>query len=166
MPGIDSFRRQCRLLRMLATGVFVCLDLILGFAYLLMPLVYLAEQHASLASYQRSSLLGLVQVSPGVCYLWALWAIRRALDDMATGQLFQPTVARALRQVGGGVIAGALISIFVVTNISRMIVHGHGGFAYFDLSGIVLVIVGAALILLARLVDQARKMERELDDMI
>jgi hypothetical protein len=166
MPKLDSFRRHCRALRRVATGVFVCLALILALPYLLFPLAHVVMQEAATASDQRQLLLALVQVSPGVCYLGALWAMRRALGDLSTGQLFQPTVALALRQIGGGVIAGALISIFAVTNISRMIVHGRGGFAYFDMSGIVLAMVGAALILLARLVEQARRLESELDDMI
>lgn len=166
MSKLDSFRRHCRTLQIMATGVFVCLALVLAFPYLLIPLAHVAMTEAATASGQRQLLLGLVQVSPGICYLWALWAMRRALGSLAAGQLFQPTVARALRQIGGGVIAGAMISIFAVTNISRVIVHGRGGFAYFDMSGIVLVMVGAALIMLARLVDQARRLEAELDDMI
>jgi hypothetical protein len=166
MSKLDSFRRHCRALQIMATGVFVCLALILAFPYLLFPLAHVAMTEAATASEQRQLLLGLVQVSPGICYLWALWAMRRALGNLVTGQLFQPTVARALRQIGGGVIAGAMISIFAVTNISRVIVHGRGGFADFDMSGIVLVMVGAALILFARLVDLARRLEAELDDMI
>lgn len=167
MPRLDSFRRQCRVLRGVASGVFICLALILALPYLLLPLVHgLVTDAASTAPDRRQLLLGLVQVSPGVCYLWALWAMRRALGNLSSGQLFQPVVVTALRQMGGGVIAGAMISIFAVTNISRMIVHGHGGFAYFDLSGIVLAMVGAALIVLARLVEQARRLESELDDMI
>lgn len=166
MPKLDSFRGQCRLLRRVATSVSICLALILALPYLLLPLAHVVMEKAATPPDQRQLLLGLVQMSPGVCYLWALWAMRRALGNLASGQLFQPTVAKALRQIGGGVIAGAMVSIFLVTNISRVIVHGQGGFAYFDMSGIVLAMVGAALILLARLVEQARRIESELDDMI
>jgi hypothetical protein len=141
---------------MLVTCAFVLLVLVLAF------LLLVAQDTTD----RRYLLLALVQVSPGAGYLWALWAMRSALGHLAAGQLFQQTVAVALRRIGSGVIVGALLSIFAVTNVSRMIVHGHGGFAYFDLSGIVLAIVGAALILLARLVDQARRLESELDDMI
>lgn len=161
-----SFRRDCRVLRHAATGIFICLAMILALPYLLFPLAHVLMKQAATADDHRQLLLGLVQVSPGICYLWALWAMRLALGDLANGLLFHATVARALRQTGGAVFAGAVISVFAVTNIDRMIEHGRGGFAYFDMSGIVLAIVGATLILLARLVEQARRLESELDEMI
>ena len=44
-----------------------------------------------------------------------------------------------------GVLVGALLSVFAITNLTRLIQGGQGGVAYFDLSGIVLGVVGAAL---------------------
>ena len=73
---------------------------------------------------------------------------------------------RAMRHIGIGVLAGALFNVFAVTNLSRWIAGGHGGYLYFDLSGIVLGVVGAALVLMARLVDQARALQAELDDIL
>lgn len=163
MTQLDRFRRHCRLLRTGVLCVLVALAALLLFAYVAMPLAYLVRADRMVTS---SLLLLLVHASPAVAYLWALWAVQRALGDMAAGRLFQPVVARALRRIGHGVIAGALLSIFAVTNLSRVIVHGHGGFAYFDLSGMMLAIVGAALILLAQLVEQAGRLQRELDEIV
>ena len=53
-----------------------------------------------------------------------------------------------------------------MTNLSRLIVGGNGGYLHFDLSGIVLGVVGAALVMLARVVDQARAMQHELEEII
>ena len=39
-------------------------------------------------------------------------------------------------------------------------------FMYFDMSGIVLAVVGAALILLARLFDRAQALQSELDEIV
>ena len=69
-----------------------------------------------------------------------------------------------MRHIGYGVLAGSLFNVFLVTNLMRMIGGGRGGYLYFDISGIVLGVVGAALVMLARLVDQARAMQAELDD--
>ena len=95
------------------------------------------------------ALLSVVRFLPGLGYLWALWAVQRALADLAAGRLFHPTVARAMRQIGIGVLSGALLSVFALTNLSRWIALG---------------VVGAALVLLARLVDQARALQAELDE--
>jgi len=98
----------------------------------------------------------------GICtYRLGIFAI---FGGFAAGLLFHPTVARAMRHIGIGVLAGALFNVFAVTNLSRWIAGGRGGYAYFDLSGIVLGVVGAALVLMARLVDQARAMQAELDE--
>ena len=163
MPGQDRFRRQCRFLRMGVVCALAGLAALLALIYVVMPVAYLVTNDRISG---RSLLLLLVHVAPAIAYLWALWAVQRALGDMAAGRMFQATVARALRQIGYGVIAGALLSIFAVTNLSRIIEHGRGGFAYFDLSAMVLAVVGVALIMLSRLVERAERLQRELDEMI
>lgn len=163
MPIPDRFHSQCRLLRAATLVVFVCLFLLQVFGMAGLPW----QSHGDGDSDTRQRLLlSAVRFLPGLGYLWALWAVQRALGDLAAGRLFHPTVARAMRHIGLGVLAGALMSVFAITNLSRWIVGGHGGYAYFDLSGIVLGVVGAALVLLARLVDQARAMQDELDEIL
>lgn len=162
MPTHDSFRSQCRLLRAATLVVFACLFLLLA-----LGMVGLPWQGAAVAGSDagRRMLLSAVRFLPGLGYLWALWAVQRALGDLAAGRLFHPTLARAMRQIGIGVLIGALLNVFAVINLSRWISGGHGGYAYFDLSGIVLGVVGAALVLLARVVDRARAVQAELDEM-
>ena len=97
-------------------------------------------------------------------YLWQ----HHTMVDPVTGQNVAynvPTYGTGSSTgVGYGVIAGALLSVFVVTNVTRLLLHHRGGFMYFDMSGIVLAVVGAALILLARLFDHARALQSELDE--
>lgn len=157
-----SFRRYCRLLRFAALFVFSCLLLLLGLGLAGPPMF-----HAGLStSDTQSRLLMLVRVLPGAGYLWALWAVQRALEDLAAGRLFHETLTRGLRNVGLGVLAGALLSVFAITNLTRMIAGGRGNLMYFDLSGIVLGVVGAALVLFSRVIDHAREVQAELDEII
>jgi len=164
MPTPLSFRQQCRLLRWATLFVFACL---LG---LLLPglvgLPHLTPGSAILLSGRDRVLLLLVHGLPAAGYLWALWSVQRALGDLATGRTFQPTVARAMRHIGAGVLTGALLETFAVTNLMRWILGTRGGYLYFDLSTIVLGVVGAALVMLAHLVDRARAVQDELDGMI
>ena len=156
-PG---FQRQCRWLRAATLLVLAGLLLLLALGASGLPWL---PSNADAGS--RDWLL-LVRMLPGLGYLWALWAVQRALGDLAAGRLFHATVARAIRHIGLGVLIGALLNVFAVTNLSRLIAGGHGNYAYFDLSGIVLGVVGAALVLLARVVDQARALQAELDEIL
>ena len=163
MPVPDRFRSHCRLLRVAALVVFVGLFLLLA-----MGMVGLPWRLATDAGddWSTRALLSVVRFMPGLGYLWALWAVQRALADLAAGRMFHAAVAHAMRHIGIGVLAGALLNVFAVTNLSRWIAGGQGGYLYFDLSGIVLGVVGAALVLLARLVDQARALQAELDEIL
>lgn len=159
MSTSARFRNHCRVLRIAVLVVFVCLFLVLASGTAGLPWSFGPGQQDP----GVKSLLSLVRFLPALGYLWALWAVQRALGDLAGGRLFNATVARAVRHVGIGVLAGALLNVFAVTNLSRWIAGGHGSYAYFDLSGIVLGVVGAALVLLSRLVDEARALQDELD---
>ena len=152
------FRHQCRWLRAATLLVFAGLALLLGLGASTLPWTRAAGGNPAL--------LMLVRLLPGLGYLWALWAVQRALGDLAAGRLFHAAVARAIRHIGVGVLAGALLSVFAITNLTRLIEGGQGGLAYFDLSGIVLGVVGAALVLLARVVDSARALQAELDEIV
>lgn len=157
----ERFRHQCRWLRAATLLVFAGLALLLGLGASTLP--WTREAGAGGGS---TALLMLVRLSPGLGYLWALWAVQRALGDLAAGRLFHAAVARAIRHIGVGVLVGALLSVFAITNLTRLIQGGQGGVAYFDLSGIVLGVVGTALVLLARVVDSARALQAELDEIV
>jgi hypothetical protein len=160
----EPFRRQCRLLRRATLIVFFGLTLVALTGASGLPLFTDGAKLPD-ALMPRLALFG-VQALPSIAYLWALWAVQRALGELGAGRIFDATVARALRHVGAGVLAGSLLKVFAVTNLTRLLVPVHGSYAWFDMSAIILGVVGAALILLARVVDQARLVQAELDEIL
>lgn len=160
----DPFRRHCRLLRVATVAVALGLGAVVALGLAGPPMLHGFDSSALDPPQWRA--LRLVAALPAIGYLWALWSAQRALGELASGRTFQPTVARAMRQIGGGVLAGALLEVFALTNLIRLILGGRGSYLYFDLSAIVLGVVGAALILLARLVDEARALQVELDEFV
>ncbi len=163
MTDSRAFRAHCRLLRLASLTVLAGLGLMLAVGAVGAP--WLLGMRFDLDD-GGHRLLSVVAALPTLGYLWALWAVQHALGELAAGALFQPALARAMRRIGYGVLAGALLSVFAVINLSRWIIGGSGSYLYFDLSAIVLGVVGAALILLARVVDQARALQAELDEII
>lgn len=164
MTTPETFRAQAKLLRVATLVVFGGLTLLLALGVIGLPLGHLDGVPEGLN--RTRVLMTLAQVMPALGYVYALWAVQRALGDLAAGRMFDQAVPRAMRQIGIGVLAGALLNVFVVTNLVRMIVGGRGSYLYFDLSGIVLGVVGAALVMLARVVDQARELQAELDEIL
>ena len=158
-----AFRRQCRLLRWATLFVFLVLAGLLLPSLLGLPMI--APGSARHVQGAERGLMLAIHGLPVIGYLWAVWSVQRALGDLAAGRTFHPTVARAMRHIGAGVLAGALFETFVVTNLARWVLGGRGSYLYFDIATIVLGVVGAALVLLAHLVDRARDLQAELDEM-
>ena len=100
------FRAQCRLLRIATLVVFFGLGLMLALGFIGLPWLQTGGLPLGIGT---RVMLTTVQVMPALGYLWALWAVQRALADLACERLFHPTVARALRQIGIGVLAYGII---------------------------------------------------------
>ena len=158
------FRRHCRVLRLATVTVALGLAAMVVLGLVGPPMPHRFDAGALTAGQWWA--LRLVVALPALGYLWALWSAQRALGDLAAGRTFQPTVSRAMRHIGAGVLVGALVEVFALTNLMRLVLGGRGSYLYFDLSAIVLGVVGAALVLLARLVDEARALQVELDEIV
>lgn len=160
----QDFLRHCHILRLATVTVAVAIGALVALGMVGPPMPHRFE--ASTLDPGQWWSLRVVVALPAVGYLWALWSAQRALGAVAAGRMFQPTVSRAMRHIGAGVLVGALIEVFALTNLMRLVLGGTGSYLYFDLSAIVLGVVGAALILLARLIDEARAMQAELDEIL
>jgi len=108
----------------------------------------------------------LIRFLPHAAYVYALFALGAALNRIAGGDLFQPSIALGLRHAGAALAAGGLYSIFLLTNLLRIAGAIEGGYLHFDVAGLALALTGAALILLADLIGRAARLEAELDEIV
>ncbi len=160
---IDRFRRRCAQFRWLAVFMVVSVGALIALVHVISPLVLWSRgepDHPQ--TFYRMMLMGL----PAACYLFGVWSIGQAMGQLASGRLIQPILADALRRVGLALWIGGVLSVFVVTNVLRFIGLSTGGYLHFDVPGMTLGMIGAALFLLGRVADQAGRVQAELDEMI
>lgn len=158
------FRRMCGHFRWLAVFMVVTVGGGLLLTWIGAPLIFWLRDGRD--PLQANTLAALVWFSPTAFYLFGVWSIGSAMGQLSKGRLIQPTLSSALRRVGLSLGFGGLLSVFVVSNVVRLIEHGRGGFLHFDVAGMTLGMIGGALFLLGRVVDQAGRVQAELDEMI
>lgn len=161
---IDRFRRRCAWFRWLAVFMVISVGALLTLAYLIAPGVMVAR--GDFEGTTGGWMSDIVWALPTVFYLFAVWAIGAAMGQLSKGRLIQPILVHALRRVGLSLGLGGLFSVFGVTNVIRLIEGGRGSFAYFDVAGMTLGMIGGALFLLGGVMEQAGKVQAELDEMI
>ena len=161
---LNRFRRLCGQYRWLAIFMVASVGGLLVVANLIAPLVHWAR--APTPSLGGEVAASLIWQTPALCYLFGVWSIGRGMGQLARGRLIQPTLASTLRRVGLALGLGGVISVFIVTNLLRVIGHTEGGYLHFDIAGMTLGMIGGALFLLGRVMDQAGAVQAELDEMI
>lgn len=161
---IARFRRLCRQYRGLAIFMVVSVTLLQALTHVVAPLVAQISGRAPWTGEQM--LASAIWSTPVVCYLFAVWSIGAAMGQLAKGRLIQPTLASALRKVGLALGAGGLFSVFVSLNLLRLVGQSEGGYLNFDVGGMTLGMIGGALFLLGRVIDQAGQVQAEMDEMI
>ncbi|WP_396593680.1 DUF2975 domain-containing protein [Brevundimonas sp. R86498] len=168
MPTSDltRFRRLCGQFRWLAVFMVCSVGAILILMYVIAPAVTAARGTLPAETDSPDLLERAIWATPTLFYLYAVWAIGAALGQVSKGRLIQPTLSRALRHVGIALGLGGLLSVFGITNITRLIGGYQAGFAYFDVAGMTLGMIGGALFLLGRVIDQAGVLQSELDQII
>jgi hypothetical protein len=160
---LDRFRRRCGQFRWLAVFMVVSVGALIALIHFISPVIlWLRDGVRDRDEVLTSAILGV----PALCYLFGLWSIGRAMGELSRGRLFQPTVASALRRVGLALGVGGVFSVFIMSNLLRVIGEARGGYLHFDVPGMTLGMIGGALFLLGRVVDQAGRVQAELDEMI
>jgi len=161
---LGRFRRRCAQFRWLAVFMVFSVGGLLVLTNLAGPVLHWTRVDPG--TYEPRYLAGVIWVLPSACYLFGVWSIGRAMGQLAQGRLIQPTLADALRRVGLALGVGGVLSVFVVTNLLRLIGHTQGGYLHFDVPGMTLGMIGGALFLLGRVAEQAGRVQAELDEMI
>jgi hypothetical protein len=99
---------------------------------------------------------------PMLLYMWAIWMVRSALKQVATGALFSHVVPRLLSRVGTALFGGALFTVIGVPLVTAW-AFGRPHIATFEPSPITLGVVGASLVIFSHLLGGAASMRDELD---
>jgi len=159
---LTRFRAMCGQFRWLAVFMVVTVGLLLALIHVVFPLMLAVRDGSPPEGWGSGALFA----SPTVLYLFAVWSIGRAMGQLSRGRLIQPTLSSALRQVGLALGMGGVASVFLVTNLARVLEGGRGGWLHFDVAGMTLGMIGGALFLLGRVMDQAGRVQAELDEMI
>ena len=160
---IAGFRRLCGQFRWLAIIMVICVSAVLTLVHVIAPVtIGLREGETDFAVVMFGQ---LVMTSPSICFLFGVWSIGRAMGELQKGRLIQPTLAGALRRVGLALGIGGLLKVFVVSYVLRM-VGSTQSYLYWDVGAMTLGMIGGALFLLGRVVEQAIRTQAELDEMI
>lgn len=147
-----AFRRMCRQFRWLAIFMVISVGAVLAAGLIFVPMKFKLEL--------------LLSNLPAIGYLFGVWSIGRALGQVSKGRPLQAELPGAMRKVGLSLGVGGVISVFVVTNLMRLVGHGRGGYLNFDVASMTLGMIGGAVFLLGRVMDQALAAQAELDEMI
>ena len=160
----DRFRLRCRQFRWLAMFMVISVGCLLALMYLVAPTVLMMR--GEFYPWPALWAAEIVKVLPSIFYLFAVWSIGSALGQLSKGRVIQPVLANAMRRVGLALGLGGLLSVFGVTNLMRLTGGHEASWAYFDVSGMTLGMIGGALFLLGGVMDQAGRVQAELDEMI
>ena len=151
----EQFHRLGKLFTLITTVVLV---VIVAMA----ALYAVAIWRAGVADPDVLTRLGLSWL-PSVFYLWALWTLRGLFANLATSGLkFQPGLTVALSRIGLALVAGGVTTLVTAPIVSLLTrPHHMGGFPIFNVPALVLVMLGIALFVLARMFRRALVLESE-----
>lgn len=119
-------------------------------------------------------ILRTIYVLPALFYFWALLALWRTFRDIGGGATFEPAISRGLRQLGWALLGSGVASAFLVPLIAITILRaarangtvppgGHHG--HVDAAHLMLVLVGIAILLVARLFAMAAQYRARKDEL-
>lgn len=163
-----TLKSEARGLQVVTLIALVLLSVGLAVRYLLLPFVAALRETAP-GSWEFWSLLGpwLIEALPAFALLGAVEASHKLFARLAEGELFGETVAKGVRGIGGSLIYAAVAMAVIVPWLQAWVdgKYGFGGI-HLDPVTVVLAVVGAAMLLLGRLLKRAGAMQSELESYV
>lgn len=161
---LTRFRRMCAQFRWLAVFMVVTIGGAMLLTWVGGPLIIWLRDGQN--PFTTRTVGSLIWFPPAFLYLFGVWSIGSAMGQLSKGRLIQPILSSALRRVGLSLGLGGVMSVFVVPNVVRLMDIGGGALLHFDVAGMTLGMIGGALFLLGGVVEQAGRVQAELDEMI
>ena len=163
-----ALQSEARRLEVVTLIAFVLLVVALVGRYLLLPLLG-ALREAAPGSVEFYDIIGraVIEALPAFALLGAVDASRKLFGRLAKGELFSDAVGRGVRGVGGSLIWAAAVIALIVPWLQAWVDgrYGFGGI-HLDPTTVVLGVVGAAMLLLGRLLKRAGALQSELESYV
>lgn len=163
-----ALQSEARRLEVVSLVALVLLTILLVLRSLLMPIVAaMVDTDPGSAEYWAQVGPALIDALPAFVLLGALDAARKLFARLARGETFSGAVGKGVRGMGSALIWAAVAAAVVVPWLHAW-VDGRYGFGGLNLepTNVVLAVVGAALLLLGRLVARAADMKSELESFV
>lgn len=109
----------------------------------------------------------LVDVLPALIYLGGVLAAARIFGRVAKGELFSRANSDGLAEVGSSLLWGAAASSLIVPWVKSWI-EGEYGFAgiHLEMETWVIAVIGGAILILGKMMAQARRLQSQLDEIV
>ncbi len=109
----------------------------------------------------------MVDVLPALIYLSGVLAAARIFGRVARGELFSRANSDGLAEVGSSLLWGAAASAVIVPWIKSWLdgEHGFAGF-HLEMETWVIAVIGGAILILGKMMAQARRLQSQLDEII
>ena len=163
-----SLQSEARRLEVATLVALVLLSILLVLRYLLIPIVS-ALSEAAPGSLEFWDLIGprLIQALPAFALLGAIDSTHKLFRRLGKGELFGEAVGKGVRGIGGSLIWAAAVMAVIVPWLQAWL-DGKYGFGGLNLDpvSIVLAVVGAAMLLLGRLLKRAGALQTELESYV
>jgi hypothetical protein len=109
----------------------------------------------------------LVGVLPTLIYLGGVWSAQGLFSRIAKGELFSAANSKSLADIGGALLWGATAAMIFVPVLQSWIAGEHGiGEVRIEQETLVLAVIGGAVLMFGRMMNQARRLQSELDQII